>query len=128
MRRENANRQERQDRRERQDMSQNDLLLDDFKPKPRLSVKTTEVLTPRFPVIDAHNHLQAPFGGGWDKKPLAELLDILDTAQVRTYVDLDGGWGEDILNAHLDYFKAPAPDANYANFLNYQAFLAQQRH
>lgn len=86
------------------------LSLDDFHPKPRLSVKTTRVLTPRFPVIDAHNHLAAPFGGGWDKRPLSELLAILDEAQVRMYVDLDGGWGEDILNAHLDYFKTPAPE------------------
>ena len=28
----------------------------------------------------------------------------------RIYVDLDGGWGEDILNAHLDHFKQPAPE------------------
>jgi predicted TIM-barrel fold metal-dependent hydrolase len=26
------------------------------------------------------------------------------------YVDLDGGWGEDLLHRHLDLFKAPAPD------------------
>jgi predicted TIM-barrel fold metal-dependent hydrolase len=25
-------------------------------------------------------------------------------------VDLDGGWGEEILNSHLDYFKQPAPE------------------
>ena len=26
------------------------------------------------------------------------------------YVDLDGGWGEEILNKHLDHFKNAAPD------------------
>jgi predicted TIM-barrel fold metal-dependent hydrolase len=61
-------------------------------------------------VIDAHNHLGELFGGGWDKKPLPELLDLLDKAGVVTYVDLDGGWGEDILNAHLDQFKEKAPE------------------
>jgi predicted TIM-barrel fold metal-dependent hydrolase len=86
------------------------LLLSDFRPRPMLVTKTTAVHKPKFPVIDAHNHLAEPFGGGWDKKPLSQLIDQLDEADVRVYVDLDGGWGEDILNHHLDYFKAPAPD------------------
>jgi predicted TIM-barrel fold metal-dependent hydrolase len=61
-------------------------------------------------VIDAHNHLAEPFGGGWDKKPLSQLLDLLDEANVTRYVDLDGGWGEEILFHHLDYFKTKAPE------------------
>lgn len=68
------------------------------------------VRKPRYPVIDAHNHLAAPFGGGWDKRPLSELLNALDEAAVKKYVDLDGGWGEEILQRHLDHFKGPAPD------------------
>lgn len=87
-----------------------DLSLFDFQPRPQLVTRVTSVERPRFPVIDAHNHLQEPFGGGWDKRPVAELLDQLDAAGVRAYVDLDGGWGEDVLHRHLDYFKAAAPD------------------
>jgi predicted TIM-barrel fold metal-dependent hydrolase len=60
--------------------------------------------------VDAHNHLGEPFGGGWDKKPLRVLLDLLDEAGVTRYVDLDGGWGEDILYAHLKHFKEGAPE------------------
>ena len=86
------------------------MLLADFRPKSQLVSKTTQVENPRFPVIDAHNHLGEPFGSGWDRKPLSELLDLLDKAGVTHYVDLDGGWGEDILNTHLDYFKAKAPE------------------
>lgn len=86
------------------------MLLKDFRPKSKLVTKTTLVNKPKFPVIDAHNHLAEPFGGGWDKKPLRELLDLLDEAGVTHYVDLDGGWGEDILYSHLKYFKEPAPD------------------
>jgi predicted TIM-barrel fold metal-dependent hydrolase len=85
------------------------MLLAGFRPKSQLVTKSTQVVKPRFPAIDAHNHLGDPFGGGWDKKPLSELLDLLDEAGVTHYVDLDGGWGEDILNAHLDHFKAKAP-------------------
>jgi len=86
------------------------LLLTDYRPIPKLVTKATRVDKPRFPVIDAHNHLAEPFGGGWDKRPVSQLLDLLDEAHVRMYVDLDGGWGEDILQRHLDHFKAAAPD------------------
>lgn len=84
--------------------------LENFKPRSQLVTKTTLVKQPKFPVIDAHNHLGEVFGGGWDKKPLSQLLDLLDEAGVTHYVDLDGGWGEDILDAHLKHFKAGAPE------------------
>ncbi len=86
------------------------MLLENFRPQSKLVTKTTLVNKPRFPVIDAHNHLANPFGGGWDNKPLSELLDLLNEAGVTHYVDLDGGWGEDILNKHLDHFKNGAPE------------------
>ena len=54
------------------------MLLKDFRPQSKLVTKTTLVDKPRFPVIDAHDHLGEPFGGGWDRKPLSELLDLLD--------------------------------------------------
>lgn len=84
--------------------------LSQYVPNPKLVTRVTTTDRPRFPVIDAHNHLAEPFGGGWDRRPLAELIDRLDTAGVRVYVDLDGGWGESILNQHLDRFKAAAPE------------------
>jgi len=86
------------------------VLLTEYKPQSMLVVKTSSVDKPRFPVIDAHNHLAEPFGGGWDKKPVGQLLEVLDQAQIVRYVDLDGGWGENILNRHLDLFKSAAPD------------------
>lgn len=84
--------------------------LKDYRPQSKLIVKQTTVDRPRFSVIDMHNHLGPAFGGGWDKRPVSELLDVLDQAGVRLYVDLDGGWGESILNEHLDHFKAAAPE------------------
>lgn len=86
------------------------MLLTDYKPRTALVVPSTHVAAPRFPVIDAHNHLAEPFGGGWDHRPLNELLALLDEAGVQVYVDLDGGWGEQVLHQHLDYFKAAAPE------------------
>ena len=84
--------------------------LESFRPQSKLVTRTTLVEKPRFPAFDAHNHLGEHFGGGWDQKPLPELLDLLDQAGIVRYVDLDGGWGEHLLNAHLDHFKQPAPE------------------
>jgi predicted TIM-barrel fold metal-dependent hydrolase len=84
--------------------------LENFYPRTQLVTHTTLVEKPRFSAIDAHNHLGEDFGGGWDKRPLGELLDLLDAAGIVQYVDLDGGWGEELLNAHLDHFKQPAPE------------------
>ena len=39
------------------------------------------------------------------------IIERLDKAGVTHYVDLDGGWGEEILESHLDYFKNAAPIA-----------------
>jgi predicted TIM-barrel fold metal-dependent hydrolase len=86
------------------------LLLIDYQPRARLVTKETLINTPRFPVVDAHNHLGGAFGGGWDQRPVAELIDVLDEAGVVVFVDLDGGWGEVFLHRHLDKFKAAAPE------------------
>lgn len=85
------------------------LQLKDFKPLPKLVTPVTKITTPAFPAIDAHNHL-GEFGGGWDKRSAADLLRQLDSAHIIHYIDLDGGWGEDILDAHLKKFKQAAPD------------------
>jgi predicted TIM-barrel fold metal-dependent hydrolase len=86
------------------------LKLPDFQPRAQLVTKTTLIEKPHFTVIDAHNHLAEPFGGGWDKRPINELLDAMDAADVKLLVDLDGGWGEDLLHRHLDTIKAAAPE------------------
>ncbi|MFC1961385.1 amidohydrolase family protein [Chloroflexota bacterium] len=87
-----------------------DLLLSEFLPKPQLVTAETVITTPQFPVIDAHNHLGEDFGGGWCNRPVAELLDVLDEAGIHALVDLDGGWGEDILQQRLDTFKTAVPE------------------
>lgn len=84
--------------------------LSAFRPRPALVTNITSIKRPRFPVIDAHNHLGPEFGGGWDARPLDELLAAMDTANVRVLVDLDGGWGQEILARHLAKFKQAAPE------------------
>jgi predicted TIM-barrel fold metal-dependent hydrolase len=85
------------------------VLLEDYRPHSSLVSKETTILKPRFPVTDAHNHL-GQYGRGWDQRPANALLDLLDEANVRTYVDLDGGWGEEILRHRLDKYKSKVPE------------------
>ncbi len=85
------------------------MLLTDYRPRSKLVVSTTNIIKPKFPVVDAHNHLGGDFGA-WEGRPVGELLDRLDDAGVALYLDLDGGWGEKILQTHLDCFKAKAPE------------------
>lgn len=85
------------------------MLLENFCPQPKLVTRTSLIEKPRFPVIDAHNHL-GEFGGDWIRRPLSDLLDQLDQAGVIGYVDLDGGWGEAVLQEHLDLLKSATPE------------------
>ena len=86
------------------------MLLDSYRPKSCLVTKSTLVTKPRFPVVDVHNHLGDEFGGGWIRRTINELVDVLDQAGVVLYVDLDGGWGENILISHIELVKRKFPD------------------
>lgn len=86
------------------------MLINEFHPKSMLVVKETYITRPKFPVIEAHNHLGMPIRATYDQLPVEEILAKLDEINVRMYVDLDGGWGEKLLQDHLDKFKVPAPD------------------
>src|ERR1044071_7022579 len=63
-------------------------------PTPMLVVERHEILRPRFPAIDAHNHLGPSFGFGWSDRSPSELADVLDEAGIETIVDLDGGFAD----------------------------------
>ncbi|HWQ04066.1 MAG TPA: amidohydrolase family protein [Longilinea sp.] len=77
--------------------------LTQFKPRSQLVTKQTRIDRPKFPAVDAHNHLGQFGDDAIAKLPLNQLCDRLDEAGVTHYVDLDGGWGEAVLRQHLDY-------------------------
>jgi predicted TIM-barrel fold metal-dependent hydrolase len=85
------------------------MLLKNYKPHSKLNLPATTVDKPRFPVIDAHNHIGDSFGNG-QKRTVDEIIANLDVAGVQVFVDLDGGWGEDILQNHLADYKSAAPE------------------
>lgn len=86
------------------------ITLDEFRPEWTIVGGDTDVPRPRFPVVDVHNHLGGTFGGGWDGRGASALLDVLDEAGVELLVDLDGGFGEHLLDLHLRVFKEAAPE------------------
>ena len=90
-------------------MSVDDLRLTDFRPRPMLRVPAHDVRRPKYPVVDAHNHLGPAFGGDWSARPPSELIATLDECGVETIVDLDGGQGDE-LTAEIDRWQATYPD------------------
>ena len=73
-----------------------ELKLRDWMPESTLSVKRTEIIKPVSPVIDVHNHL----GAGREtltEKTVQAYLRAMDDAGVQTVVNLDGGWGKQLL-------------------------------
>jgi predicted TIM-barrel fold metal-dependent hydrolase len=89
-------------------MIADDLRLADYRPRSSLRVPAHEVRLPRFPVVDAHNHLGPAFGGELATRPPAELIATLDECGVSTLVDLDGGQGEP-LSAEIDRWQTAHP-------------------
>jgi predicted TIM-barrel fold metal-dependent hydrolase len=72
-----------------------ELKLRDWEPKSMLATKSTIVETPRFPVIDIHNHL----GGGKQyltAERVGRYLTEMNEAGVRTVINLDGGWDDNL--------------------------------
>ena len=70
------------------------LRLLDWEPVPQLVVKRTEVLKPKFPVIDIHNHLR-------DLDRLDEYLKTMDEAGVWKVISLDGRSENDFYIEHI---------------------------
>jgi predicted TIM-barrel fold metal-dependent hydrolase len=78
-----------------------------YRPRSALRLPAHQVLRPRFPVVDAHNHLGADFGGAWSARSAGDLLATLDEAGVEALVDLDGSWG-DPLSRQIERWQEPA--------------------
>jgi predicted TIM-barrel fold metal-dependent hydrolase len=92
-----------------------DVPLKDYKPRSMLQVHETRVDRARFPVIDIHTHLteSAKYDHGVavasEREFLAtpqELLQVMDAKNVRTLVNLTGGYGKGLDDAVARYDKA----------------------
>jgi hypothetical protein len=94
-----------------------EMTLRAFAPRPALRAPVNAPTRPRFEVIDAHNHLGdvfSPTASSWLRRPVSDLLAIMDDAGVRAMVDLDGRWG-DRLRAEIARYQEPYHD-RFAGF------------
>jgi predicted TIM-barrel fold metal-dependent hydrolase len=91
------------------------LALSEFQPKSMLHVSQTRVERARFPVIDFHTHLSWIKGDDHGVSvgeemtylaPPAELLSVMDRRNLRTMVNLTGGWGRGLEQTVEKYQKA----------------------
>jgi predicted TIM-barrel fold metal-dependent hydrolase len=89
-------------------MTDDDLRLAEFRPRSSLRVASHVVERPRFPAIDAHNHLGSPFGGDWATRRASELAATLDEAGIELVVDLDGGQ-DDALSREIERWTTALP-------------------
>ena len=90
-------------------MTEDELRLAAFRPRSALRVQAHQVPSPRYPAIDAHNHLGSAFGGEWATRDPTQLIDALDRSGVERLVDLDGGQG-DALSSEIDRWQRRWPD------------------
>lgn len=91
------------------------LPLKDYKPKSMLQVHESQVERARFPVIDIHTHLtgSAKYDNGVavasEREFLAtpdELLQVMEVKNVRTLINLTGGYGKGLSDAIARFDKA----------------------
>lgn len=80
-----------------------DLKLVDWKPRSQLVVKETEILKPKFPVIDIHNHLR-------DLDRAEYYLEQMDQAGVWICIGLDGHSKDDFFVEYLDVLHGVSPE------------------
>ena len=82
---------------------QNDLLLKDYTPVSRQTVKVTEVLKPKFPVFDSHAHIGNLLMSDGKDEPMdiGESVDHLKNSGVIGVINLKMFWDEP-LKEHID--------------------------
>lgn len=86
-----------------------ELALVDWHPRAQVAVPTTEVLRPRVPAIDIHNHLGRWLSDGeWMIPDVDSLLAIMDECGVETIVNLDGMWRDEV-TANVERYDAAHP-------------------
>jgi len=112
------------------------LALKDYEPKSMLHVAETKVARARFPVIDFHTHLSGVDRSAKVEKARFtatpdEILPVMDRKNIRTMVDLTGGYGA-ALDEVIRYWQAPRfivftePWFNRITGPNYPQFQADQ--
>ena len=84
------------------------LLLKDFAPRPMLHAAAHEVPRAKYPVIDVHNHVNDAAAIRGQEVPPAEVVRVMDQANVQRVVILTGMWGSELQKV-IDKMVRPYP-------------------
>ncbi len=120
------------------------LQLPDYQPKSMLHAKITSVPRSRYPVIDIHTHLTMEAGLEKAGKLFVaatpeECLAVMDRKNIRTMVNLTGGYGDNLKqsiamfqDAHpgrfLSFTEPAYREANQPGYPQRQAEMIHQAH
>jgi predicted TIM-barrel fold metal-dependent hydrolase len=85
------------------------LLLKEFDPHSMVHLAAHEVPRARFAVIDVHNHVNDAGGIHGQEVPAADVIRVMDRANVKKIVILTGMWGDKLQDV-LDKMVKPYPD------------------
>jgi predicted TIM-barrel fold metal-dependent hydrolase len=85
------------------------LLLKDFEPRSMAHLAAHEAPRARFAAIDIHNHINDAGGIHGEEVPVADVIKVMDRANVKKIVILTGMWGGK-LQGVLDKMVKPYPD------------------
>ena len=98
------------------DPSLHDLPLRLFRPRTSIRLPEHPVARPRFPVVDAHNHLGRWLtpDGDWASPDVGPLLADMASCGVEAVVNLDGRWGDE-LESNLERYDRAHPN-RFATF------------
>jgi predicted TIM-barrel fold metal-dependent hydrolase len=84
--------------------------LNRYIPEPCLTVQEHRVSAACFPAVDFHTHLGRWLtnDGSWMAPDVAKVLDLMDSCNIATLVNLDGRWGAE-LEENLDRYDRAHP-------------------
>ena len=80
--------------------------ITEYKPKSRLIVAEHPTPRAKFPVIDIHSHQPAPI----TPERYKEVVAAMDQLNLRTLVNLSGGWGDKLKQSVAAIKNSPWPD------------------
>nr|WP_221381867.1 amidohydrolase family protein [Actinoplanes polyasparticus] len=96
-------------------MNLDDVRLRDYMPVSSIRRPQTRVPRASTAAVDIHNHLGRWLGDGdWLIPDVGALLDLMDSAGIRTIVNLDGRWGAE-LDANIARYDQAHP-GRFATF------------
>jgi len=84
--------------------------IDTWEPRTEIVQPLHQTPRSKFPSVDVHNHLGKWLNEGtWMFQDAAELIDIMDESNIELLVNLDGFWGDEVIQS-VERYDRRYPD------------------